>query len=143
MEWTPTHGMKVISSAEYVSQFAGAPFVAGDLWQPNPHPFFRTHARRSLRASTKPATRNLFDRYACATFVLEDSISYLEAGTGVLHCYEPGDFTVIPAGGVRAPHRGAVLPHTGDQDSIERREDALPATQPGLPSREEPFEGDA
>lgn len=103
MERIPTHGMNVISSAEYVPQFAAAKhlFLAGDLRQPNPHPFFRDPRLEIIACKYEAGDGGLFHWHACVTeyeYVLEGSISYLEAATGLLHRYEPGDLTLIPSG---------------------------------------------
>jgi hypothetical protein len=103
MERIPMQGVNVISSGEYTQHFASAKhlFLAGDLGLPNPHPFFRDARLEIIACKYEPGDDGLFHWHASVTeyeFVLEGSISYVEADTGILHSLEAGDLTLIPPG---------------------------------------------
>ena len=103
MERIPTGGMSAIRAAEYAPHFASAQhlFLAGDLHLPNPHPFFRDARVEIIACKYDAGDAGLFHWHAVVTeyeLVLEGSVSYLEAATGALHRFEPGDLTLIPAG---------------------------------------------
>jgi LSD1 subclass zinc finger protein len=103
MERTPTLGMTAIRSAEYAGHFAAAKhlFLAGDLRQPNPHPFFRDSRVEIIACKYDAGDGGRYHWHEVVTeyeYVLEGSVSYVEAATGVLQRFEPGDLTFIPAG---------------------------------------------
>jgi LSD1 subclass zinc finger protein len=103
MERASTNGMTAIRAAEYAPRFAAAKhlFLAGDLRQPNPHPFFRDPRVEIIACKYDAGDGGLYHWHAVVTeyeYVLEGSVSYVEAATGALHRFEPGDLTLIPAG---------------------------------------------
>ncbi len=103
MERIPTTGVTAIRSAEYTGHFASAKhlFLVGDLRQPNPHPFFREPRLEIIACKYEAGDGGLYHWHAVVTeyeYVLEGAVSYVEAATGAMHRFEPGDLTLIPAG---------------------------------------------
>ena len=146
MERVATSGMSAIHPAEYVPHFAGAKhlFLAGDLRLPNPHPFFRDPRVEIIACKYGAGDGGRFHWHAVVTeyeYVLEGSVSYVEAATGLLQRFGPGDLTLIPAGVcvrriVDEPCRTLALKLPSSAEKIHCRDCGRQC-----PSRQEPFEG--
>jgi len=136
--------MSAIRAGEYAAHFAQARhlFLAGDLRLPNPHPFFRDPRVEIIACKYDAGDGGRYHWHALVTeyeFVLEGSVSYMEAATGALHRYEAGDLTLIPAGVcvrriVDQPCRTLALKIPSSAEKIHCRE-----CRRKCPSRQEPY----
>jgi hypothetical protein len=147
MERIPTHGMNAIRLAEYAGHFAARHlFLVGDLRRPNPHPFFRDPRVEIIACKYEAGDAGLYHWHADVTeyeLVLEGSVSYVEAASGALHRYGPGDLTLVPAGVcvrrmVDQPCRTLALKIPSSAEKIHCRE-----CHRECPSRQEPAEENA
>ena len=113
-ERQPGNRVAVIRREEYLP-FTGQKhlFLAGDLRQPNPHPFIRDTRLEWILCFYEPGDDGIPHWHTGITeyeTVIDGEIGYFEAATGDTTWFRAGDFSAIPAGVcvkriVRAPSR--------------------------------------
>src|SRR5579863_1436385 len=103
MERSEQAGLNCIRAAEY-GPFAGELqhiFLAGDLAQPCPHPFFRDERLEILVCEYEAGENGCFHWHSGITeyeFVMEGSLAYQDAATGRVGRFRAGDLVMVFAG---------------------------------------------
>jgi mannose-6-phosphate isomerase-like protein (cupin superfamily) len=92
-----------IAASEYEPAFAQMQhvFLAGDLKKPCPNPFFRDTRLEVIACKYHAGDDGLFHWHPAITeyeYVLEGSVTYVDAATGAAQRFRAGDFTTVPAG---------------------------------------------
>jgi hypothetical protein len=76
-------------------------FLAGDLQKPCPNPFFRDTRVEVIACQYAAGDDGLFHWHTEITeyeYVLEGSVTYVEAATGEARRFHVGDLSMVPAG---------------------------------------------
>jgi mannose-6-phosphate isomerase-like protein (cupin superfamily) len=103
MERVAGSSVVAIGSEEYEPAFDQMQhvFLAGDLKKPCPNPFFRDARLEVIACKYKAGDDGRFHWHSAITeyeYVLEGSVTYVEAATGEARRFHAGDFATVPAG---------------------------------------------
>jgi len=146
MERAVTSEIGRIGAEEYAS-FKGLQhlYLVGDLKKPNEYPFFRDQRVEMIVCYYSPGDDGAHHWHSKVTeyeIILEGMVGYLEAASGIILWFHPGDCSVVPAGVcvkrlIPERARTVAIKVPSSAEKIQCR-----ACSRDCPSRQQPYVGD-